>query len=72
LTPHAGPPLRALLGAAFTDTSVFPPKVLGRYPVFVRRADADGLAIAGIRMLPLAVPRAVLPRRLAPGPRVTV
>jgi hypothetical protein len=45
-------------GAAFTDTSVFPPRVLGTYPVFVPRADADGMAIAGIRMLPLAVPRA--------------
>ncbi len=45
-------------GAAFTDQTVFPPKVLGNYPVFVPRADSDGMAIAGIRMLPLAVPRA--------------
>jgi Alpha/beta hydrolase domain len=45
-------------GAAFTDPSVFPAKVLGIYPVFVPRADSDGMAIAGIRMLPLAVPRA--------------
>ena len=45
-------------GAAFTDTTAFPPKVLGAYPVFVPRADSDGMAIAGIRMLPLAVPRA--------------
>jgi len=45
-------------GASFTDTSVFPPKVVGVYPVFVPRADKDGMAIAGIRMLPLAVPRA--------------
>ncbi len=45
-------------GASFTDTAVFPPKVLGSYPVFVPRADRDGMAIAGIRMLPLAVPRA--------------
>lgn len=45
-------------GAAFTDTTVFPPKVLGSYPVFVPRADKDGMAIAGIRMLPLAAPRA--------------
>jgi len=44
--------------AAFTDTAAFPPKVLGHYPVFVPRADSDGMAIAGIRMLPLAVPRA--------------
>jgi hypothetical protein len=45
-------------GAAFTDRSVFPPAVLGQYPVYVPRADRDGMAIAGIRMLPLAVPRA--------------
>jgi hypothetical protein len=45
-------------GAAFTDPSVFPAKLLGSYPVFVPRADSDGMAIAGIRMLPLAVPRA--------------
>ena len=45
-------------GASFTDNAVFPPKVLGMYPVFVPRADSDGMAIAGIRMLPLAVPRA--------------
>lgn len=45
-------------GAAFTDTKAFPPKVLGTYPVFVPLADPDGMAVAGIRMLPLAVPRA--------------
>jgi hypothetical protein len=45
-------------GAAFTDTTVLPAKILGTYPVFVPRADNDGTAIAGIRMLPLAVPRA--------------
>jgi hypothetical protein len=45
-------------GAAFTDATVFPAKVLGNYPVFVPRADRDGMALAGIRMLPLAVPRA--------------
>ena len=28
------------------------------YPVFVPRADKDGMAIAGIRMLPLTVPKA--------------
>jgi hypothetical protein len=44
--------------AAFTDPSVLPPKLLGAYPVFVPRADSDGMAIAGIHMLPLAVPRA--------------
>lgn len=45
-------------GAAFSDQSVFPPKLIGEYPVFVPLADADGMSIAGIRMLPLAVPRA--------------
>lgn len=45
-------------GAGFTDPSVLPAKLLGTYPVFVPRADNDGMAIAGIRMLPLAVPRA--------------
>jgi hypothetical protein len=44
--------------AAFSDQSVLPPKVIGRYTVLVPRADADGMSIAGIRMLPLAVPRA--------------
>ncbi|TWO65025.1 hypothetical protein FN976_27440 [Caenimonas sedimenti] len=45
-------------GAAFTDPNVFPAKVLGSYPVFVPRADADGMAIAGIRLPALAAPRA--------------
>ncbi len=45
-------------GASLTDPAVFPAKVLGIYPVFVPRADTDGMALAGIRMLPLAVPRA--------------
>ena len=45
-------------GASYTDPTVFPPKLLGMYPVFVPRADNDGMSIAGIRMLPLAVPRA--------------
>jgi hypothetical protein len=52
--PYAG----IFTGAAVSDQSVFPPRLLGEYPVFVPRADADGMAIAGIRMLPLAVPRA--------------
>jgi hypothetical protein len=43
---------------SFIDPSVLPPKILGNYPVFVPRADGDGMAIAGIHMLPLAVPRA--------------
>ena len=45
-------------GASFSDQTVFPPREIGRYPVFVPRADADGMALAGVRMLPLAVPRA--------------
>lgn len=45
-------------GATFTDPAAFPATVLGTYPVFVPRADTDGMSIAGIRMLPLAVPRA--------------
>ncbi|MCG2592298.1 hypothetical protein LZ009_05835 [Ramlibacter sp. XY19] len=59
--PHAVPglPYAAIYtGAAHTDSSVFPAKILGTYPVLVPRADADGMAIAGIHMLPLAVPRA--------------
>jgi hypothetical protein len=44
--------------AAFTDPTAMPPKILGTYPVFVPRADDDGMAIAGIHMLALAVPRA--------------
>jgi hypothetical protein len=46
--------------AAASDHGVLPPREIGRYPVFVPRADADGMAIAGIRALPLAVPRATL------------
>ena len=45
-------------GASYTDPAVFPAKLLGMYPVYVPRADSDGMALAGIRMLPLAVPRA--------------
>ena len=45
-------------GASHSDQTVFPARELGRYPVFVPRADSDGMAIAGIRMLALAVPRA--------------
>jgi hypothetical protein len=44
--------------AAFSDQSVLPPKEIGRYPVFVPKADHDGMAIAGVRQLALAVPRA--------------
>ncbi len=59
--PHdiPGLPYTAIhTGAAFTDPMVLPARILGTYPVFVPRADRDGMAIAGIRMLPLAVPRA--------------
>lgn len=44
--------------AVFSDQSVLPPKEIGRYPVFVPRADTDGIAIAGVHLLALAVPRA--------------
>jgi hypothetical protein len=44
--------------ASLSDNSVLPPKLLGSYPVFVPRADNDGMSISAIRMLPLAVPRA--------------
>jgi hypothetical protein len=52
--PYAG----IVTGAAISDQSVLPPRPIGEYPVFVPLADADGMSIAGIRMLPLAVPRA--------------
>ncbi|MBC5767836.1 hypothetical protein H8R02_25465 [Ramlibacter sp. GTP1] len=44
--------------ARVSDQSVFPPRELGGYPVFVPKADADGMSIAGVRQLALAVPRA--------------
>jgi hypothetical protein len=44
--------------SVFSDQSVLPPREIGRYPVFVPKADDDGMAIAGIRQLALAVPRA--------------
>lgn len=58
--------------AGFADHSVIPPKQLGRYPVFVPRSDADGMSIAGIRQLALAVPQATYtgwnPRAAGFGP----
>lgn len=42
----------------FSDQTVLPPKEIGSYPVFVPRADTDGIAIAGVHLLALAVPRA--------------
>jgi hypothetical protein len=44
--------------AVFSDQRVLPPKEIGRYPVYVPKADADGMAIAGVHVLALAVPRA--------------
>jgi len=44
--------------AVFSDQTVLPPKEIGRYPVFVPKTDDDGMAIAGVHQLALAVPRA--------------
>jgi len=58
--------------AAFSDQTALPPKEIGRYPVFVPKADDDGMAIAGIHQLALAVPRATYtgwnPRAQGYGP----
>jgi hypothetical protein len=58
--------------AAFSDQSVLPPNEIGRYPVLVPKADDDGMAIAGIRQLAVAVPRATYtawnPRAIGFGP----
>lgn len=43
--------------AVFSDQSVLPPKEIGRYPVFVPKADDGGVAIARIHQFALAVPR---------------
>jgi hypothetical protein len=60
--------------AAASDHSVMPPREIGRYPVFVPLADRDGMAVAGIRGLPIAVPRATYtgwnPRAEGFGPAV--
>jgi hypothetical protein len=54
-----GLPYRALhTPAAISDQSVLPPREIGRYPVFVPLLDGDGMTVAGVRALPLAVPRA--------------
>jgi hypothetical protein len=54
-----GLPYRGLhTPAAFSDQTVMPPRQIGTYPVFVPRLDADGNAIAGIRAVQIAVPRA--------------
>jgi hypothetical protein len=58
--------------AAFSDQSTLPAKEIGRYPVFVPKADRDGLAIAGVHMPAIAVPRATYtgwnPRAQGYGP----
>jgi hypothetical protein len=52
-------PYQALYTSAYlSDHGQLPPKVLGRYEVLVPLADSDGMSIAGIRPLPLAVPKA--------------
>ena len=54
-----GLPFEALYSKAyFSDHSVLPPKVLGQYSVLAPLADADGISVAGIRAMALAVPRA--------------
>ena len=58
-TDIPGLPYRAqYLPVAFSDQSMLPPKEIGRYPVFVPKTDSDGLAIAGVHMPAIAVPRA--------------
>ena len=52
--PYAGTFARV----TFSDTSVMPPTPIAEYPVFVPLADRDGTSIAGLRMLPLRVPKA--------------
>ena len=44
--------------AAKVDPGVDPPRELGRYTVLVPHANADGMAVAGIRMPVIEVPRA--------------
>lgn len=66
-------PYQALYTSAYvSDHNLLPPKVLGRYEVLVPLADADGVALAGIRSMPLAVPKASYtawnPRAVGYGP----
>lgn len=44
--------------AYLSDQNSLPPQVLGKYTVGAPLADADGMAIAGIRQIALAVPKA--------------
>jgi hypothetical protein len=73
LTDIPGLPYKAIhMAAVFSDQSVLPPKQIGRYPVFVPKADDDGIAIAGVHQLAIAVPRATYtawnPRAIGFGP----
>ena len=66
-------PYQELYTSAYvSDQTQFPPKVLGRYEVLVPLADADGVAVAGIRSMPLVVPKASYtawnPRAVGFGP----
>ena len=66
-------PYQELYTSAYvSEHNQLPPKVLGRYEVLVPLADADGIAVAGIRTLPLAVPKASYtawnPRAIGFGP----
>jgi hypothetical protein len=58
--------------AAYSDQSVLPPKEIGHYPVFVPKADDDGMTIAGVHAPAIAVPRATYtgwnPRATGFGP----
>ena len=40
------------------DGSVFPPRVAGDYPIYIPRLDGDGMALGGVRLPPLAAPKA--------------
>ena len=66
--PYAG----LYTSAYLSDHGQLPPKVLGRYEVLVPLADSDGMAVAGIRPMPLAVPKASYtawnPRAIGFGP----
>ncbi len=58
--------------AVYSDQSVLPPKEIGNYPVFVPKADDDGMTIAGVHAPAIAVPRATYtgwnPRAVGFGP----
>jgi hypothetical protein len=58
--------------AVYSDQSALPPKEIGNYPVFVPKADDDGMTIAGVHAPAIAVPRATYtgwnPRATGYGP----